>query len=116
MNQLLSNQLALLDHALQPSNDSVMYPMVYDIRTDEDRIVTQDDVDRMQRTQTAFGELAKQIRFHITEVRNGLIKPGVGIDAIAEALHRAEQMAACLDLSAMEKAGVQGRHVLVVER
>jgi len=90
--------------------------MVYDIRTDEDRIVTQDDVDRMQRTQTAFGELAKQIRFHITEVRNGLIKPGVGIDAIAEALHRAEQMAACLDLSAMEKAGVQGRHVLVVER
>jgi len=92
------------------------WPVVYDMRTDEDRLVTQDDVDRMQRTQRAFGELVKQMRFHLAEVRNGLIKPGVGIDAIASALQLAEQVAASWDLAAMEQAGVHGRQVLVVER
>lgn len=95
-----------------------MTAFVYDIATDSDREVTQDDVDRLQRTAHAFGELAKKIKFYIAEVTNGLVLPGQGILEIDAALRQAERIAVSLSMDAMlEDIGhVHGRHVLVVER
>lgn len=86
--------------------------------TDTDREVTQDELDRLQRTQRAFGELAKRLKFHITEVRNGLVRPGQAITDIEKSLKIAENMAASLNLDSMlqDVGHVHGRHVLVVER
>lgn len=93
-----------------------MIPVVYDINTDTDRPVTQEDVDRLQRTSRAFADLAKMVQFHVAEVRNGLIKPGQAIDEIANELQVAENIAASLDMDTLIQGGVHGKHVLVVER
>lgn len=93
-------------------------PVIYDMATDTDVEVTQDDVDRLQRTQRAFGELAKRLKFHIAEVRNGLVPPGQAITDIEKSLKIAENMATSLNLDKMlqDIGHVHGRHVLVVER
>lgn len=95
-----------------------MTAVIYDIATDEDRDVTQQDVDALQRTQRAFGELAKRIKFHVAEVRNGLVPPGAAIAEIENSLKIAENMAASLDLDKMlqDIGHVHGKHILVVER
>lgn len=92
--------------------------VIYDMTTDTDREITQDEVDRLQRTQRAFGELAKRLKFHISEVRNGLVPPGHAITDIEKSLKIAETMAASLNLDSMlqDIGHVHGRHVLVVER
>lgn len=92
--------------------------VIYDIATDTDREVTQQDVDALQRTARAFGELAKRVKFHIAEVRNGLVPPGHAIEDIAGSLKIAENMAASLNLDKMlqDLGHVHGTHVLVVER
>ena len=89
--------------------------VIYDISTDTDREVTQQDVDALQRTQRAFGELAKRCKFHIAECRNGLVPPGQAITEIERSLQIAETMAASLNLD-MDLGPVHGHHVLVVER
>jgi len=95
-----------------------MPPMVYDMTTDTDRPITQMDVDKLQRTARAFGELVKHIKFYAAEVRNGLILPGKALEDITVALKEAENIAASLDLDTMlqDIGHVHGRHVLVVER
>jgi len=95
-----------------------MIPHLYDIATDDDRPVTQDDVDRLQRTARAFGELVKRIKFYAAEVRNGLVLPGAAIEEIVTSVKIAERVAVSLDLDKLtqELGQVHGRHVLVVER
>ena len=101
----------------QPAYVSAV-PQIYDIATDMDRAVTQADVDKMMRTCRAFGELAKRIKFHHAEVRNGLVKPGAAIEEIVKSLKFAENIAASLNLDEMmqQLGEVHGRHILVVER
>lgn len=87
---------------------------VYDMATDADRLVTQDDVDRMQRTCHAFGELQKRLKFYVAEVRNGLILPGRAITDIELAIKDADDTATSYDLAAKIETGT--RNVLVIER
>jgi hypothetical protein len=101
----------------QPAYVSTV-PVIYDIATDLDRPATQVDVDKMMRTCRAFGELAKRVKFHHAEVRNGLVLPGAAIEEIVKSLKIAENTAASLNLDEMmqQLGEVHGRHILVVER
>ncbi len=90
---------------------------VYDISTDMDREATQDDIDRLQRTASAYAELVKHMRFHIAEVRNGLVSSGRALKDILLALEEAEATARSMSLDEkIEMGPVHGHHILVVER
>lgn len=87
---------------------------VYDMANDADRPITQKDVDTLQRTNHAFGELVKKLKFHIAEVRGGLIPPGRAISEIELAMQEAVNTSETFDIEAKMQTGT--RHVLVIER
>lgn len=87
---------------------------LYDITTDQDRPITQIDVDKLQRTGHAFGELVKKLKFHIAEVRTGLVGAGRAISEIDYALQEAVNTAETFDIEAKMQTGT--RKVLVIER
>lgn len=91
-----------------------MTPMRYDMATDQDVEVSQDDVDKYQRTEHAFGQLQKKLKFYVAEVRNGLIRLPQLIEDLEAAIREADNTAASFDIEQRMETGT--RTVLVIER
>jgi hypothetical protein len=88
--------------------------MRYDMATDQDVPVTQEDIDKYQRTEQAFGQLAKKIKFYIAEARNGLLRFPELVSDLEKAIKEADETAATFDIE--QKMEVGTRKVLVIER
>lgn len=91
-----------------------MIPMRYDMATDQDVPVSQDDVDRLQRTEQAFGQLQKKLRFYVAEVRNGLIRLPQLVSDLEAAIAEADNTASTFNIEQRMETGT--RTVLVIER
>src|SRR5690349_13209197 len=73
--------------------------MRYDMTVDADVPVTQDDVDRYQRTEQAFGQLQKKLKFYMAEARNGLLSFTQMLADVEKAVQEADNTAATFDLA-----------------
>jgi hypothetical protein len=88
--------------------------MRYDMATDRDVPVSQEDVDRLQRTEFAFGQLQKKLKFYVAEARNGLIRMPQLVSDLEEAIKDADNTASSFEIEQRMETGT--RSVLVVER
>ena len=88
--------------------------MRYDMTVDHDVPVTQEDIDKFQRTAYAFGELQKKLKFYVAEARNALIRFPELVSSLEDAIKEADDTAATFDLANQMEVGT--RKVLVIER
>lgn len=72
--------------------------IIYDLRFDRDREITQEDVDKLQRTESAFSQLIKTIKFHLIDLRDKTISRQTVADDIEAALCDAENSAGKFEL------------------